>query len=116
MDRLLQCCVCNSEPEDSVKTSSQVRKLGLVVSPSKQCPRLNARWPASSASQPLCKCAVISCSLAFAQGRVPRIFTVRFCALQVCRGTAVMMVSPTSGTEEIANPFSNAEDGDEEEG
>lgn len=24
---------------------------------------------------------------------------------QVCRGTAVMMVSPTSGTEEIANPF-----------
>ena len=29
---------------------------------------------------------------------------------QVCRGTAVMMVSPTSGTEEIANPFSQEED------
>ena len=29
---------------------------------------------------------------------------------QVCRGTAVMMVSPTSGTEEIANPFQNAEE------
>ncbi|KAH0847315.1 hypothetical protein HID58_091749 [Brassica napus] len=24
---------------------------------------------------------------------------------QVCRGTAVMLVSPTDGTEEIANPF-----------
>ena len=26
-------------------------------------------------------------------------------ALQVCRGTAVTMVSPTTGAEEIANPF-----------
>jgi hypothetical protein len=25
--------------------------------------------------------------------------------LQVCRGTAVTMVAPTAGTEEIANPF-----------
>lgn len=25
---------------------------------------------------------------------------------QVCRGTAVMLVSPTDGTDEIANPFS----------
>jgi hypothetical protein len=25
--------------------------------------------------------------------------------LQVCRGTAVMLVAPTDGTEEIANPF-----------
>jgi hypothetical protein len=25
--------------------------------------------------------------------------------LQVCRGTAVMLVSPTDGTEEIQNPF-----------
>jgi hypothetical protein len=25
--------------------------------------------------------------------------------LQVCRGTAVMLVSPTDGTDEIANPF-----------
>ncbi|KAK9803369.1 hypothetical protein WJX73_010180 [Symbiochloris irregularis] len=25
--------------------------------------------------------------------------------LTVCRGTAVMMVSPTSGTQEISNPF-----------
>lgn len=24
---------------------------------------------------------------------------------QVCRGTAVMLVSPTDGTDEIANPF-----------
>lgn len=24
---------------------------------------------------------------------------------QVCRGTAVMLVAPTDGTEEIANPF-----------
>ncbi|RWW66833.1 hypothetical protein BHE74_00025766, partial [Ensete ventricosum] len=25
--------------------------------------------------------------------------------LQICRGTAVMLVSPTDGTDEIANPF-----------
>ncbi len=24
---------------------------------------------------------------------------------QVCRGNAVMLIAPTSGTEEIANPF-----------
>lgn len=29
--------------------------------------------------------------------------------LVVCRGTAVMMVSPTSGTKEIANPFGQDE-------
>uniref|UniRef100_A0A0D3DAQ7 Sm domain-containing protein n=1 Tax=Brassica oleracea var. oleracea TaxID=109376 RepID=A0A0D3DAQ7_BRAOL len=27
----------------------------------------------------------------------------------VCRGTAVMLVSPTDGTEEIANPFNQPE-------
>jgi len=36
--------------------------------------------------------------------------TTRSLGLVVCRGTAVMMVSPTSGTEEIANPFSQEED------
>lgn len=30
--------------------------------------------------------------------------------LQVCRGTAVMLVAPTSGLEEIPNPF--IQDGD----
>ncbi|KAK3279610.1 Sm-like protein lsm7 [Cymbomonas tetramitiformis] len=30
--------------------------------------------------------------------------------LIVCRGTAVMLCSPTDGTEEIANPFLAAED------
>uniref|UniRef100_A0A453DB04 LSM domain-containing protein n=1 Tax=Aegilops tauschii subsp. strangulata TaxID=200361 RepID=A0A453DB04_AEGTS len=29
--------------------------------------------------------------------------------LIVCRGTAVMLVSPTDGTDEIANPFLAAE-------
>ncbi|XP_043690676.1 sm-like protein LSM7 [Telopea speciosissima] len=29
----------------------------------------------------------------------------RTLGLIVCRGTAVMLVSPTDGTEEIANPF-----------
>ncbi|RID60171.1 hypothetical protein BRARA_F03350 [Brassica rapa] len=29
--------------------------------------------------------------------------------LIVCRGTAVMLVSPTDGTEEIANPFNQPE-------
>ena len=28
---------------------------------------------------------------------------------QVCRGTAVMLVAPTDGTEEIANPFLSTE-------
>ena len=33
-------------------------------------------------------------------------FLTDVCDLQVCRGTAVMMVSPTAGTEELAqNPF-----------
>ena len=31
------------------------------------------------------------------------------CMCQVCRGTAVMLVAPTDGTEEIANPFLSAE-------
>lgn len=26
---------------------------------------------------------------------------------QICRGTAVMLVSPKEGTEEIANPFAS---------
>ena len=30
---------------------------------------------------------------------------------QVCRGTAVMMVSPTQGAEEISNPFEEEEGG-----
>ncbi|KAM0858358.1 hypothetical protein ACQ4PT_047882 [Festuca glaucescens] len=30
--------------------------------------------------------------------------------LIVCRGTAVMLVSPTEGTEEIKNPFQEADD------
>ncbi|RWW49259.1 hypothetical protein BHE74_00044601, partial [Ensete ventricosum] len=31
--------------------------------------------------------------------------TVSCIVLQICRGTAVMLVSPTDGTDEIANPF-----------
>ncbi|XXG41602.1 hypothetical protein AAC387_Pa01g2037 [Persea americana] len=31
--------------------------------------------------------------------------TCRRLGLIVCRGTAVMLVSPTDGTDEIANPF-----------
>lgn len=34
----------------------------------------------------------------------------RALGLVVCRGTAVMVVSPTSGIEEIANPFLQAEE------
>jgi len=41
------------------------------------------------------------------------IITVRtkllFITFQVCRGTAVMLVSPTDGTDEIANPFLEAD-------
>ncbi|KAJ8477841.1 hypothetical protein OPV22_021568 [Ensete ventricosum] len=29
----------------------------------------------------------------------------RYLGLIICRGTAVMLVSPTDGTDEIANPF-----------
>mmetsp|Transcript_4070 Transcript_4070/g.7876 ORF Transcript_4070/g.7876 Transcript_4070/m.7876 type:complete len:101 (-) Transcript_4070:174-476(-) len=34
----------------------------------------------------------------------------RTLGLTVCRGTAVMVVSPTDGTDEIANPFSAQEE------
>lgn len=37
----------------------------------------------------------------------------RTLGLVVCRGTAVMLVAPVAGTEEIANPFLAAEDGEE---
>lgn len=33
--------------------------------------------------------------------------------VQVCRGTAVMLVAPTLGMEQIANPFTNQEEGGE---
>ncbi|XP_056844217.1 sm-like protein LSM7 [Raphanus sativus] len=33
----------------------------------------------------------------------------RLLGLVVCSGTAVMLVSPTDGTEEIANPFGQPE-------
>ncbi|KAJ7550100.1 hypothetical protein O6H91_07G093400 [Diphasiastrum complanatum] len=33
----------------------------------------------------------------------------RFLGLIVCRGTAVMLVAPTDGTDEIPNPFLQAE-------
>ncbi|MCH94378.1 U6 snRNA-associated Sm-like protein LSm7, partial [Trifolium medium] len=33
----------------------------------------------------------------------------RSLGLIVCRGTAVMLVSPTDGTDEIANPFLEAD-------
>ena len=33
--------------------------------------------------------------------------------IQVCRGTAVMLVAPTLGMEQIANPFINQEEGGE---
>jgi U6 snRNA-associated Sm-like protein LSm7 len=32
----------------------------------------------------------------------------RALGLVVCRGTAVMVVSPTQGAEEVANPFAEA--------
>lgn len=32
----------------------------------------------------------------------------RSLGLVVCRGTAVMVVSPTQGAEEVANPFAEA--------
>lgn len=35
--------------------------------------------------------------------------------LLVCRGTAVMLVSPEDGFEEIANPFQEAEGPEDEE-
>mmetsp|Transcript_37475 Transcript_37475/g.83404 ORF Transcript_37475/g.83404 Transcript_37475/m.83404 type:complete len:100 (-) Transcript_37475:630-929(-) len=34
----------------------------------------------------------------------------RTLGLTVCRGTAVMLVAPTAGTEQIANPFISPED------
>eukprot|EP00270_Netrium_digitus_P002889 TRINITY_DN1327_c0_g1_i1.p2 TRINITY_DN1327_c0_g1~~TRINITY_DN1327_c0_g1_i1.p2 ORF type:complete len:103 (-),score=22.89 TRINITY_DN1327_c0_g1_i1:346-654(-) len=37
--------------------------------------------------------------------------STRGLGLIVCRGTAVMLVSPTDGTEEIQNPFLPAQEG-----
>lgn len=36
---------------------------------------------------------------------VNRTMVCMYVVLQVCRGTAVTMVAPTAGAEEIANPF-----------
>jgi hypothetical protein len=41
---------------------------------------------------------------------LPPLILYLSCAAQVCRGTAVTMVSPTTGAEEIANPFLAAEE------
>ncbi|PNW84921.1 hypothetical protein CHLRE_03g164101v5 [Chlamydomonas reinhardtii] len=37
----------------------------------------------------------------------------RSLGLLVCRGTAVMLVAPSAGMEEIANPFLQAKDGEQ---
>jgi U6 snRNA-associated Sm-like protein LSm7 len=38
----------------------------------------------------------------------------RSLGLVVCRGTSVMLISPVDGTEEIANPFQQEEEEEEQ--
>ncbi|KAK4780275.1 hypothetical protein SAY87_016381 [Trapa incisa] len=63
------------DPDDPLKTTDQTRQLGLIIT--------------------LVKIHIGSniCS------------DLKTVGLAICRGTAVMLVSPTDGTDEIANPF-----------
>lgn len=114
--QLIDCCVnkcvftCTfADQDDPLKTTDQTRPLGLIVSFSvfavesdlmflsatvlwnkvfsKGLKNLERLWCKSVLSCPVW--IIGSCHLAW----------------QVCRGTAVMLVAPTDGTEEIPNPF-----------
>ena len=84
--RVSHCSWLPADAEDPLRVTDQMRSLGLMVSVHFVLHGLNQ-------CQPVCACACHNSSLPFLG------------TLQVCRGTAVMMVSPTSGTEEIENPF-----------
>jgi hypothetical protein len=67
-----------------MRITDETRELGVVVSA-----RAGHAWCCSLCGAPALTCVRV-------RRRPP---------LQVCRGTAVTMVSPTTGAEEIANPF-----------
>jgi hypothetical protein len=72
----------DADSEDMLKTTNETRPLGLVVSAYLLLYACNCDLHQRIVLEQLVSC------------------------VQVCRGTAVMMVSPTAGTEELAqNPF-----------
>jgi LSM domain len=85
-----RCAGLEADPEDSLRVTDQTRSLGLIV------------------SRPPCvqSFAVLSLVRCCRKASVP----YSCLTLQVCRGTAVMMVAPSSGMEEIANPFAAADE------
>ncbi|EXB55703.1 hypothetical protein L484_000928 [Morus notabilis] len=85
-----KCSVVLSDPDDPLKTTDQTRRLGLIV----------------------CILLVYVCLLLLFNSNAYKDVASSLITpyddiliLQVCRGTAVMLVSPTDGTDEIANPF-----------
>lgn len=83
-----------------MRVTDETRTLGLVVSGARaraapRCPASRTR-PRGTAAAPLARWPLTRAPL-------PR--------LQVCRGTAVTLVAPTAGMEEIANPFMQTEEG-----
>ncbi|KAB5520512.1 hypothetical protein DKX38_024831 [Salix brachista] len=71
------------DADDPLKTTDQTRRLGLIKCCGIANELFNAKWHRKHGDKE---------------------DNVSF-LLQVCRGTAVMLVSPTDGTDEIANPF-----------
>ena len=81
-----------------MRVTDATRSLGLVVSGA----RHHARCMSTADSEATC---MTPC--------MPSNACVLPQSMQVCRGTAVMLVAPTLGMEQIANPFINQEEGGE---
>ncbi len=88
--------------------TDETRQLGLTVR--QRTSTLHASQPSVARSLvPAITSAACACE---ALPRLP-LATMRV-LLQVCRGTAVMMVAPSMGMEEIPNPFAEAEQAEQE--
>ena len=85
---MLSCHVCaeHADPDDPLRVTDDTRFLGLIVSVA--CAACYIRY-----------CCGGSGCMTFGVIQDSR------AVLQVCRGTAVMLVAPSGGMEEIANPF-----------
>lgn len=86
-----------TDPDDPLKTTDQTRRLGLIV---RFLIAVTFLLPLILLSIVIIIIIIINYFRKF------WVFCFIFIGLlQVCRGTAVMLVSPTEGTDEIANPF-----------
>lgn len=87
----------NADPDDPMRVTDETRNLGLVV---------RALMPFGDSithCRQLLHCVSLHCACCNELSYLTP-------CLQVCRGTAVTVVAPTAGTEEIANPFLPAEE------